>query len=156
VQLYTIGGYGHTESSFMRAIEENGIQAFIDIRHRRGMRGSAYAFLNAKKLQSNLESIGVTYIHLKSLAPTNEIRTLQKDADSVTNETKRGRAKLSEEFIQAYTDVVLGHTSQHQVLEKLEEFDKVCLFCVEKGHEACHRSIVAEWLEAKTGRAKHI
>ena len=54
MQIYTIGGYGHTEDSFLRAIKSNAIDLFIDVRQRRGMRGSAYSFLNAKRLEDNL------------------------------------------------------------------------------------------------------
>lgn len=156
MQVYTIGGYGHTESTFLRSLQENGIQAFIDIRQRRGMRGSTYAFLNATKLQSNLSSLGISYIHLKNLAPPDEIRNLQKVADSAESETKRGREKLSDKFIEAYINGILKPTNQSDILDQLKAYDKVCFFCVEKGHEACHRSIVADWLEPLTGKARHI
>lgn len=156
MQIYTIGGYGHTESTFMRSLQESGIQAFVDIRQRRGMRGSSYAFLNSTKLQSNLSAIGIAYIHLKNLAPSDEICKLQKIADSTGSETKRGRAKLSEGFIETYKNGILKPTSQSAVLDLLKAYDKVCFFCVEKGHEACHRSIVTDWLEPLTGKARHI
>lgn len=156
MELFTIGGYGHTEASFLSALQENRIDLFVDIRQRRGMRGQIYSFLNAAKLQSNLRGIGVSYIHIKDLAPTVKVREVQKEADEMAHDTKRERSKLSNAFIDSYKVEVLSNTRIEDVLSQIKGFDRVCLFCVEKGHEACHRSIVADWLESTTGKARHI
>ena len=44
LKIYTIGVYGKTEDEFFDALVENEIELFIDIRARRGMRGSKYSF----------------------------------------------------------------------------------------------------------------
>jgi uncharacterized protein (DUF488 family) len=77
MRLYTIGGYGHTEKSFINALKSNNIDLFVDVRQRRGMRGATYSFLNAKKLEENLKSAEISYLHFKDLAPTNEVRSFQ-------------------------------------------------------------------------------
>jgi uncharacterized protein (DUF488 family) len=156
MELFTIGGYGHSEASFLKALQDNRIDLFVDIRQRRGMRGKSYSFLNATKLQSNLNEIGVSYIHLKELAPTTKVREVQKAADDSAHDTKRERSRLSSAFINSFRSEVLDNASIDGVLSRVKGFDRVCLFCVEKGHEACHRSVVAEWLESVTGKAGHI
>lgn len=156
MQIYTIGGYGHTEDSFLRAIKSNSIDLFVDVRQRRGMRGSAYAFLNAKKLEQNLLQAGVSYLHLKNLAPTNEVRDLQKSADRDIGAVKRSRDKLSQGFIDAYQQEVLRHEDKEAILKTLDGHKNICFFCVEKHHEACHRSVLTDWLEPVAGKARHI
>lgn len=156
MQIYTIGGYGHTEESFLKTIKENNIDVFIDIRQRRGMRGSTYSFLNAKKLEYNISKIGVTYLYLKNLAPTNEIRDCQKAADQKLGTTKRHRDTLSREFIHAYEKKILSHEDKESILKALSAHKNICFFCVERHHEACHRSVLADWLEPVAGKAKHI
>ncbi len=47
MRIVTIGGYGFTEDAFINALKGAGVDAFVDIRQRRGMRGSKYAFLNS-------------------------------------------------------------------------------------------------------------
>jgi len=156
MQIYTIGGYGHTEASFLRTLQENGIQLFVDIRQRRGMRGSTYSFLNSQRLQDNLNILGISYLHLKKLAPSDHIRNLQKEVDNSSQSAKRDRSKLSNQFIVEYTNIVLSNINPSEIISKIKNYNKVCFFCVEKEHEACHRSIVTTWLEQEIGKARHI
>lgn len=156
MQLFTIGGYGHSQESFHSALIGAGIDLFVDIRQRRGMRGKRYAFLNAKYLQSSLRATGISYVHMKDLAPPSQMRDLQKNADSATATTKRARQALSTDFISAYASDILDATTPHTIIERLTPFHKVCFFCVEAEPGACHRSIVADWLDADIGPARHL
>lgn len=156
MEMFTIGGYGHSEISFFDALRKNRVDLFIDIRQRRGMRGSKYSFLNATKLQQKLGEIGVAYIFLKELAPSTEVRKVQHNADELSRQTKSGRVALSDEFIVTYKSDVLDRLSIDQLIDKVRGFERICFFCVESGHRACHRSIVSDWLETTLGKAKHI
>lgn len=156
MKLYTIGGYGHTEDSFLKSLKKNNIDLFVDIRQRRGMRGSTYSFLNAKKLEENLTNAGISYVHLKDLAPTNVVRHFQKSADSAVKSLKREREKLSPAFIMAYKEEILSRKDRGEILRRVSKYRNICFFCVEKGHEACHRSVVTDWLEPVAGTATHI
>ena len=156
MKLYTIGGYGQTEDSFLNSLKSNDIDLFVDVRQRRGMRGRRYAFLNAKKLEESLVEEGISYLHFKDLAPTDEIRDFQKSADSAANSSKRGRDKLSPSFVEAYKREILSNKERQEVIRRLIGYNNVCFFCVEKGHEACHRSVLTDWLEPVSGSARHI
>lgn len=156
MKLYTIGGYGKTKDSFLKELQSNNIDLLADIRQRRGMRGSTYAFLNAKRLEENLRTAGISYIHLKNLAPNNEVRSLQKSADSAARSSKQEREKLSPSFIDAYKREILSDKDREEILDRISKYNNVCFFCVEKGHEACHRSVLTDWLEPIAGTATHI
>lgn len=148
-RLFTIGAYGHSRETFMRGLEGNGVDALIDIRQRRGVRGRKYSFVNATALQDELAAHNIGYVYVKELAPTSAIRDLQKKADALSATAKRKRQFLSDEFKTSYKDQVLGTCDISALLLKLERFESPCLFCVEGAPGACHRSLVADWLSLK-------
>lgn len=149
--IYTIGGYGYSREAFFEKLDTNQIDLFVDVRQRRGMRGSLYSFLNSTALQDELARHGIAYLHLKELAPTTRVRQAQKIADSDAGMEKRQREQLSDEFRLAYREEVLALQSARRVLGQFGDFTSVCLFCVERPAVACHRSIVADWLSAESG-----
>ena len=97
--IFTIGVYGTSEDAFFCSITENKVDLFIDIRARRGMRGSKYKFVNSKYLQAKLRELGIAYAHLIELAPSKAIRGIQQSADQESRTAKRQRAVLSEAYI---------------------------------------------------------
>ncbi len=99
MQFYTIGVYNSSEEKFFGKLIVNKIDTFCDIRQRRGVRGSKYSFVNSNKLQQRLNELTIRYGHIVNLAPTEEIRNLQKESDFLKGEKKSERAHLSETFI---------------------------------------------------------
>lgn len=145
MQLFTIGVYGLSELEFFEKIKSAEIDIFSDVRQRRGMRGAKYSFVNSTYLQSKLNSLEVSYVHFKDLAPTQQIRSLQVSADSQLGEGKRFRKELSAEFCNEYKAKVLDGFDFSPFLALLAQ-GKVCLFCVERDCVACHRSLIADHL----------
>ena len=45
-RVVTIGAYGFSADRFFAALREAGVDTFLDIRQRRGVRGAEYAFAN--------------------------------------------------------------------------------------------------------------
>lgn len=86
LEFFTIGVYGSNESSYFSKLIKNNIDLFIDVRQRRGVRGAKYSFVNSKRLQHKLSELGVQYLHIVDLAPTKEIRTLQRIDDEKKQE----------------------------------------------------------------------
>ncbi len=147
-KIVTIGVYGFTESSFFESLIKAEVDTFCDIRMRRGMRGSTYSFVNSQYLQTRLNGLGIKYFHLKELAPSQEIRDKQKQADKQLGEGKRARIVLSSDFVRSYRDHCLNKFYPDEFLDKLGGNAKcIALFCVEKEPAACHRSLVAERLK---------
>lgn len=146
-ELFTIGAFGYDEASFFRALQDAGIDTFCDVRQRRGVRGSTYAFVNSQRLQARLAELGIRYVHVKALAPTSAVREAQKRADKEGGVAKRERTELSPAFVAAYERECLADTDPNDVLAALPpDAERVVLFCVEEKPLACHRSLAAAWL----------
>jgi uncharacterized protein (DUF488 family) len=145
--IVTIGVYGFDETPFFQALIDAKIDTFCDLRRRRGMRGSRYAFANSAYLQQRLSDLGIRYLYLKELAPSQAIRDLQKQADANQKVAKRSRTGLSETFIHHYQQECLSLYDSQQFLTAIgPEARVIGLFCVEREPEACHRSLVAQKL----------
>lgn len=144
--LYTIGGYGYSQNAFFDRLKANGVDALVDIRQRRGMRGRQYSFLNSTALQAELLGRGTAYLHLKELSPTTAVRDAQKSQDLSSGVAKRKRELLSCEFVAAYSENVLVNLNPEDVWAKILSYERPCFFCVEAAERACHRSLVTDWL----------
>jgi len=107
MEFYTIGVYNSTEKEFFDKLTENNIDTFCDIRQRRGVRGSKYAFVNSNRLQQKLNELEIKYGYIPNLAPTTEIREHQKKADLAKGELKRDRQVLGQVFVMEYKNEVL-------------------------------------------------
>jgi len=163
VDIYTIGVYGQTEESFFHTLRDNNITLFLDLRNRRGMRGGQYAFVNSKYLQLKLQEMGIQYSHAKYLAPTKELRQIQKDADKAANIKKHQRVIMTDTFRKFYQKTLLTSEIVSQLVSEIiqensisnsnniEGKKSICLFCVEKNPLACHRPLIAEALQLELG-----
>jgi uncharacterized protein (DUF488 family) len=152
MNFVTLGVYGCTEVAFFNALQQAGVDTFCDIRWRRGVRGSEYAFVNSARLQKRLAELGIRYLHLRELAPAPDLRQRQFDADKAARITKRKRIVLSEAFIEAYRTTHLTTFDSRKFIEQLgAEARTVALFCVEREPAACHRSLLAERLRQDLG-----
>jgi uncharacterized protein (DUF488 family) len=151
MEFYTIGVYNSTEKVFFDKLTKNNIDTFCDIRQRRGVRGAKYSFVNSNRLQQKLNELEIKYGYIPELAPTSDIRSLQKEIDLEKGEKKRERHELSKVFIIEYKNGVLKHYDFETLIEKLEiaGANRVAFFCVEEFPEACHRSLVTDRLIGK-------
>jgi uncharacterized protein (DUF488 family) len=156
--IYTIGVYGLSEDDFFQKLLDNRIDTFCDIRRRRAVRGSQYAFINSKRLQDKLERLSIKYVYEIGLAPTNEIRELQKKSDEINKVQKRQRDELGFVFKTSYADQILSHFDIESFLKDLTETGtkNVVLFCVEKSPLACHRSLVTNKIKERHSDIKII
>jgi uncharacterized protein (DUF488 family) len=150
--IATIGVYGFDRDSFLAALADAGIDLVLDVRQRRGVRGSEYAWANARRLQAALEEAGIGYTHLKELAPTTELRELQYREDARLGEGKRSRTALAAEYARLYTEQILDRADLGPIV-KWVGASAAALLCVERDPEACHRSLVAARLERDWGFA---
>ena len=151
MEFFTIGVYNTTEQTFFDKLIQNKIDAFCDVRQRRGVRGAKYAFVNSSRLQQKLAALNILYRHEIMLAPTTTMREVQTIEDKQSQLLKRERVQLSDAFILGYKKDILHTFNFNQFLETLADadFQRVVLFCVEEHASACHRSIIAETLAVK-------
>lgn len=147
----TVGVYGFNAESFLAALRAGGVTKLLDVRQRRGVRGSEYAWANSLRLQRTLASAGIGYAHLKQLAPTTELRRLQYAHDAGQGVGKRSRTALAAEYVERYTREILDRADLGAVAAELPREGCAALLCVERDPEACHRSLVARRLAAEHG-----
>ncbi len=148
--LRTIGVYGFDRDSFLAALSGAGVDLLLDVRQRRAVRGSEYAWANAKRLQAALEEAGIGYSHLSELAPTTEMRQLQYAEDEKRGEGKRSRTVLAPAYVERFTTEVLDRVDLEPVVRWIGN-SSPALLCVERDPEACHRSLVAARLSQEFG-----
>jgi uncharacterized protein (DUF488 family) len=149
--IATIGVYDFDSASFVRALEEGGVTQVLDIRQRRGVRGSQYAWANARRLQALLAGNQIAYEYHPELAPDTEMRQLQYREDDRQGVGKRSRVRLAPEYIRVYTTEVLDLVPLEPLIRRLPVHGIGALMCVEATAQACHRSLVAQRLAERHG-----
>jgi uncharacterized protein (DUF488 family) len=148
--LRTIGVYGFDRESFLAALRNAGVGLLLDVRQRRGVRGSEYAWANAQRLQTALDEAGIGYSHLKELTPTTEMRQLQYREDERKGEGKRSRSALAPVYVERYSEEILDRVDLAPIVRFVGKAQPA-LLCVERDPEACHRSLIAERLRNEFG-----
>jgi uncharacterized protein (DUF488 family) len=151
--IYTVGVYGSTSKQLFEKLTSNKIDTLIDIRRRRAVRGSEYAFANSNRLQNKLKELGINYSHIEDLSPTIAIVGIQQKEDKKLGIPTRQRNKLAEAFIKEYKTKILAKYDMAELVKQLEAFNskRAALFCVEGTANACHRSLVAEKIKEQFG-----
>jgi uncharacterized protein (DUF488 family) len=150
-RVATIGVYGATWESFLACLREAEVEQLLDVRQRRGVRGSEYAWANAARLEKALYDAHVDYRHHPELAPTTELRQLQYAEDDRAGVGKRSRAELAPAYREGYVEQILAHVDLAPIVAAMPKQARAALFCVERDPEACHRSLIAERLEREYG-----
>lgn len=148
----TIGVYGFDRESFLDTLRGAGIDLVLDVRQRRGVRGSEYAWANAKRLEAALAEAGIGYSHLSELAPTTSMREAQYREDARRGEGKRSRTVLAPEYVRRYEEEILAAVDLAPIVAWIGS-SKAALLCVERDAEACHRSLAAARIERDFGFA---
>jgi uncharacterized protein (DUF488 family) len=148
-RVATIGVYGFTIEAFLAALRGASVPLVLDVRQRRGVRGSEYAWANSKRLQAALAEAGIGYEHHPELAPTTELRHLQYAEDARQRVGKRSRVELAPAYVEGYTREILDGVDLEPLVERLPG----ALMCVERDPEACHRSLVSARMASEHGVA---
>jgi uncharacterized protein (DUF488 family) len=147
----TIGVYGWTLERFLTALSDADVGLVIDVRQRRGVRGPAYSWANARRLQTALAEAKIGYDHRKELAPTTELRQLQYREDDRLGVGKRSRVELAPEYRRRYLQEILDPVALGPLVAEMPADRASALLCVERDPEACHRSLIAMRLADEVG-----
>lgn len=150
-RIATIGVYDFDASRFIAALDDAGVTKVFDIRQRRGVRGSQYAWANAQRLQRLLAEAHIGYEYHPELAPDTELRHLQYRDDDRQGVGKRSRERLAPEYIREYTEEILDLVPLEPLVRRLPVHGIGALLCVEATARACHRSLVAARLAERFG-----
>src|SRR3954454_24747124 len=115
----TIGVYEWTPERFIAALRGADVRQFLDVRQRRGVRGSQYAWANAARLQAALAEAGIAYRHHRELAPTTELRQLQYAEDARQGVGKRSRVALAAGYVERYTREILDPADLEPIVAEM-------------------------------------
>lgn len=137
--LYTIGYQGAALEQFLACLAANGVRTLADIRFAPFSRRPEF---RQNPLRTAVERAGLSYKHFKSLGNPPESRAAAEAGDQVRYRT----------LFQAHLDTDTARTSLAQIVSALVD-GPVCLMCLERRPEDCHRSMVAEWLARTAGVA---
>jgi uncharacterized protein (DUF488 family) len=135
--------HGWTAEQFLTTLAAADVRLLLDVRQRRGVRGSEYAWANARRLETALENAGVDYQHRRELAPTTELRALQYAEDARLGEGKRSRTVLAPAYVARFEREILADVDLGRILRAMPGDGATALLCVERDARACHRSLVA-------------
>lgn len=144
--MVTIGVYGFDGGSFLRRLEDADVRLLLDVRQRRGVRGTEYAWANSRRLQAALAGAGIAYEHHPELAPTTELRHVQYAEDDRRGVGKRSRRELAPEYRRRYLAEILDQADLAPIVSALPGTGTAALLCVEDDPAACHRSLIAQRL----------
>jgi uncharacterized protein (DUF488 family) len=143
-RVATIGVYGFNATAFLACLRDAEVSLVLDVRQRRGVRGTEYAWANSLRLQAALRQAGIAYEHHIELAPTTDLRRLQYREDARQGVGKRSRTELAEEYRKRYNDEILDQVDLGTIIETLPTGTASALMCLERDPEACHRSLIAQ------------
>jgi uncharacterized protein (DUF488 family) len=135
----TIGVYGFTLDRFLDTLRRADVRLLLDVRQRRGVRGSEYAWANSARLQSALAESGIAYRH--------------HSEDDRLGVGKRSRVALAPAYRERYLEEILDRVDLAPIVRELPTRGSSALFCVERDPEACHRSLIAARLAHEYGVA---
>jgi hypothetical protein len=142
--MWTIGHSTRPLKEFVAMLHASGIRCVVDIRSSPGSR--KYPQYNKEALHASLVGFGFTYFHSESLGGRRKART---DSQNTVwrNASFRGFADYME------TPSFEGGIA---VLEEMASREPVAFMCSEAVWWKCHRSMVSDFLKAKSWQVMHI
>jgi uncharacterized protein (DUF488 family) len=133
--FFTIGYQGHSVESLIRSLNENSIDVLLDVRENPWSRKPGFS---KTKLQAAVEAAGISYIHEPTLGTPSEIREIYRD----TGDTSMALTEYSR-----YLRETPGPLAD---LAAMASDKRVCLLCLERDHNLCHRGVIAQHLSETT------
>jgi uncharacterized protein (DUF488 family) len=130
--LYSIGYEGMEIDKFLNKLRKNGVKTIIDVREKPISRKKGFA---KSALSSELDSMGISYMHIRELGSPDEAR---KELHSNNNWLV---------FAEKYLKHLAG---QNDILVELSTMIKkgsFCLMCFERNFQQCHRGLLAKELQ---------
>jgi uncharacterized protein (DUF488 family) len=137
IQLFTIGFTKKKAETFFTRLREANVRRVIDVRLNNVSQLAGFA--KKEDLQYFLKAIiGIDYVHLEQLAPT----------QSLLDDYKKRKGSW-EQYAAGFTDLLRQRRVEDSI--KPELLNGGCLLCSEQKPHHCHRRLVAEYLTEKWG-----
>jgi uncharacterized protein (DUF488 family) len=135
--IYTIGYEGAAIEDLIAALQRAGVTRLLDIRC---SPYSKRAEFSTDELRDALRSYGIAYTHIRELG----------NPPAGREAARAGHAAAFREIFSAHLDSPDGQQGLTKALSLAAE-ESVCLLCLEKAANHCHRAMVAARLKALSG-----
>jgi uncharacterized protein (DUF488 family) len=135
--IATIGYEGATQPHILERLKSAGIELLVDVR---AVAASRKPGFSKTLLAAGLKEIGVGYLHLRDLGTPKEGRIA----------ARAGRTLEMREIFAAHMQTTAAAAALQTAVQAAEG-SRVCLLCFEHDHAACHRAIVADLIQARSG-----
>ncbi len=133
--FYTLG-YEQTEpETFVRLLRKHRVEVLVDIREIPLSRKKGFS---KNQLRELLAEEGIDYVHIQRLGSPKDVRHRLHETGSWW------------EFVKAYQKVLVNRTVELDSVIELAKERRICLLCVERRPEDCHRSMVAREIERRS------
>lgn len=140
IRIVTAGFTKKNAREFFTRLKSSGVKRLVDVRLNNTSQLAGFA--KREDLAYFLDAIlGVEYVHLPILAPTQEM----------LDAYKKSRGSW-EEFEKRFLDLMAAREIERNVDRAV--LDDGCLLCSEEKPHHCHRRLVAEYLRDKWGGVK--
>ncbi len=135
--LATVGYEGVSVEEFICELKKADVKILIDVRERAQSRRRGFS---KTRLSENLNEAGIEYLHFRELGDPKEGRDAARSGDY-------------REFRRIYRNVLKRKVAQIAMAEIIEiiEGKHTCLMCYERDETTCHRKIITDKIQEKTG-----
>jgi uncharacterized protein (DUF488 family) len=138
MRICTIGFTNKNAEDFFTRLQKSGVKRVVDVRLSNASQLAGFSKRDDLKYFLNT-ILGIDYVHLPILAPTQDI----------FDEFKKKKGDW-DVFEQKFVRLIKDRRIEKQVPR--EVIDEGCLLCSEDKPHYCHRRLVAEYLREKWGR----
>jgi len=133
--LATIGYENTTVPRFLETLKGSGVDLLVDVRAVASSRRPGFA---KTKLAENVGTVGIEYLHLRSLGTPAEGRAA----------ARAGRHDEMRAVFMEHLETPEAQDELERLAELVRSGRRVCLLCLEADPAHCHRSLVAAALQA--------
>lgn len=137
MNIFTIGFTKKTAKSFFSQLRESGVKRVVDVRLNNVSQLAGFSKRDDLKYFLS-EIVGIEYVHLSELAPTQDMLDAYK-------KMKGSWPLYAEKFL------ALMKERQIETVVPKEVIEESCLLCSEDSPHHCHRRLVAEYLQSHWG-----
>jgi uncharacterized protein (DUF488 family) len=140
--LCTIGYQESTLPAVIEALGRAQVDLLVDVRAVPASRRPGFA---KRQLAAGLAEAGIGYLHLRGLGTPAEGRLA----------ARRGRHERMREVYAAHLATAEAQAEQAELAGLVAAGRRVCLLCLERRPEHCHRSLIADALVEALGVETH-
>jgi len=133
--LTTIGYEDATVPRFLEALKEAEVDLLVDVRAVASSRRPGFA---KTKLAENVGSVGIEYLHLRGLGTPADGRAA----------ARAGRHEEMRAIFMEHMETPEAQDELERLADIVRSGRRACLLCLEADPTHCHRSMVAEALQA--------